>query len=29
MHAYTERDLHAVRHVYLGHARNLRSDLAD
>ena len=29
MHAYTERDLQAVRHVYLGDAKKLRSDLAD
>ena len=29
MHAYTERDLHAVRHVYLGDAKKLRSDLTD
>ena len=28
MHAYTERDLKAVRHVYLGDAKNLRTDLA-
>ena len=29
MHAYTERALQAVRHVYLGDAKKLRSDLAD
>jgi chorismate mutase len=29
MHAYTERDLQSVRHVYLGDAKKLRSDLAD
>lgn len=29
MHAYTERDLQTVRHVYLGDAKKLRSDLAD
>lgn len=29
MHAYTERDLQTIRHVYLGDARKLRSDLAD
>ena len=29
MHAYTERTLHSVRHVYLGDAKKLRSDLAD
>jgi chorismate mutase len=29
IHAYTERDLQAVRHVYLGDAKKLRSDLAD
>ena len=27
--AYTERDLQSVRHVYLGDAKKLRSDLAD
>jgi len=29
MHAYTDRDLQSVRHVYLGDARALRTDLAD
>jgi chorismate mutase len=29
MHAYTGRDLQSVRHVYLGDAKKLRSDLAD
>jgi chorismate mutase len=29
MHAYTERTLSSVRHVYLGDAKKLRSDLAD
>ena len=29
LHAYTERDLHAIRHVYLGDAKKLRSDLPD
>jgi chorismate mutase len=29
MHAYTERDLQSVRHVYLGDAKALRTDLAD
>ena len=29
LHAYTERDLHSVRHVYLGDAKKLRTDLTD
>lgn len=29
MHAYTERDLRSLRHVYLGDARQLRTDLPE
>lgn len=29
MHAYSDRDLQAVRHVYLGEARALRTDLPE
>jgi chorismate mutase len=29
MHAYTERDLRTVRHVYLGDAKSLRTDQAE
>jgi chorismate mutase len=29
IHLYTERDYASLRHVYLGEARSLRSDLAD
>jgi chorismate mutase len=29
MQAYTERDLAGVRHVYLGDAKSLRTDLAE
>ena len=29
MHLYTERDYASLRHVYLGEARHLRTDLTD